>query len=420
MNVNNVREVIRCTAEGTTAGVMGADTDIAGTAGGDMFVRTTETYDLNTIRGAVSLIGIHSPKSQLLYYMWGGLMENHRKFRPVSCDISIACASMLPADPLQVGIQEGDIAPQDLFNPILYRAVSNDAFNAIQNRIYSMSNYITGEIGTNGSAKENKNPFSGETPVPADDIYYALLAQDGWRKAMPQSGLRMTNLRPLVYQVVNNYGNMNAGPTGGTGAQTAVSGLNTYSGTDGVGALVTSSNSSQLAGTSPATFRGPSMPMPLIPVHVDPAADVNSAPPTYVAAIVLPPSKLHALYFRMIVRWTWELADMCPTPEWRELAYSTPIANASYASDYTVQSKKMDVVTDSVDATDAEVKRVMVSRWFLSDCPGTMIGGTLLLGPSTVAMSMRVMSGMTYGRLRPGRMTTPIHCFSRQGLAKAK
>ncbi|ADB24814.1 ORF9 [Chimpanzee stool associated circular ssDNA virus] len=89
-----------------------------------MFVKVSETYDLSTQTDKMGFVGIHTPEGKLVYNMWSGLFKNFRKFRYASCDVTMACASMLPADPLQIGVEAGDIAPQDMFNPILYKAVS--------------------------------------------------------------------------------------------------------------------------------------------------------------------------------------------------------------------------------------------------------------------------------------------------------
>ena len=177
-------------------------------------VRVSETYDLSTKVGKMGIVAIHTPTGSLIDKMWPGLVLQHKKVRFVKCDVAMACASMLPADPLQIGVDAGAIAPQDMFNPILYRAVSNDAMSNIQSYIQGYGS--AGSAGTNGvnqgSVVDMNDPGftdGSQTPnqIDAFSMYYGLLADsDSWKKAMPQSGLTMRGLFPLVFQVVSNYG----------------------------------------------------------------------------------------------------------------------------------------------------------------------------------------------------------------------
>ena len=174
-------------------------------------VRISETYDLSTKVGKMGIVGIHTPTGGLIDKMWSGLVLQTDRFRFVKCDVAMACASMLPADPLQIGVEAGAIAPQDMFNPILYRAVSNDSMNNflafIQN--CGASSAIKPILNKGSIVEVNNANFKesdSSTVVDQFEMYYGLLASDGWRKAMPQSGLTMNGLYPLVYQVVNQYG----------------------------------------------------------------------------------------------------------------------------------------------------------------------------------------------------------------------
>lgn len=299
------------------------DVTIAGdtTAGdGDMVTVTIkETYDLSTTTGKIGLIAVHTPGVDLIKKLYPGLMLNYKKYRADKCDIALACASLLPADPLQVGTETGDIAPQDLFNPILYRAVSSDSFNTIMNRIYGMSD-LSGLATTDSSLAHPMT--AGAAPFPSlgsgaqDDIYYALLSESGWKKAMPQQGLVMNDLVPLVYQVVNTFGN--------TVIPQAPAGLNSVNVVDDTGAVST-------VGTTAVTFRGHCIPMPAVPT-ISGMTDANASttnaggwsipvgtaqkiPKTFVSLFCLPPSKLHRMFFRMTIRWTVSFFDLVSTTE---------------------------------------------------------------------------------------------------------
>ena len=160
----------------------------------------------------MGIVAIHTPTGSLIDKMWPGLVLQHKKVRFVKCDVAMACASMLPADPLQIGVEAGAIAPQDMFNPILYKAVSNDSMSNIQSYIqgYGSAKSTGFNIVNQGSVVDMNDPgFTNDSDAQIDafSMYYGLLADsDSWKKAMPQSGLTMRGLYPLVYQVVSNYG----------------------------------------------------------------------------------------------------------------------------------------------------------------------------------------------------------------------
>ena len=181
-----------------------------------VFVKVSETYDLSTNVNKMGIVGIHTPKGDLISRLWGGLAIQHKYVRFHSCDVMMACASLLPADPLQIGQEAGSIAPQDMFNPILYKAVSNDSMSNIQ--AFLSANVTDSQLGiAQGSVVDiNNSEFrnSDDAVVSQFDMYYSLLGNpDGFKKAMPQAGLEMRGLYPLVYQVVSNYGVNTAGST---------------------------------------------------------------------------------------------------------------------------------------------------------------------------------------------------------------
>lgn len=348
---------------------MDTDADITGADGDTMVtVRVTQTYDLSTAVNKMGILGIHTPPENLIRRLYGGFLLNYDKFKLVKCDLACACASVQPADPLQVGVQAGDIAPQDLFNPILYRACTNDSFNTIINRVYSYSN---GNTVQNQSIVTSGNQGSDAFPDLANqtDVYYALLAEDGWRKAMPQSGFSMTNIRPLVYNVLSQYGQtvpMYVGsPSANVGsvndAGTNVTGLNlqTY-------------------------IRGNSQPMPALPTgyafntpQSTGASDWGTAtrpsealiPPTWCGVIVMPPAALHILYFRISISWTISFFDPISTTEKFALSQLNNTGAMTHIAEYTIGSSKetyepseelMETTEDVIDSIGVStLKKVM-------------------------------------------------------------
>lgn len=338
------------------------------------FVKVSETYDLSTKVGKMGLVGIHTPTSDLVLRHYSGLMANHKKFRYVKCDVALACASMLPADPLQVGVEAGDIAPQDMFNPILYKAVSNDSMSNLELFIESKAALSTVPPGIEkNSLTEWNDPNFSNGPNPSDSVdqfnmYYGLLSQSGWKKAMPQAGLVMSGLRPIVYHTLSPYGQNGW--------------LNTSQNSDTPPNAPDSNFVSTSANPLPnAWIRGRSAPMPAInttcfvtgtgsgddvgdsyfPGIVKQAAVVRRLPPCYVGVIILPPAKLSQLYYRLRVTWTFEFItprSQLDTTSWTQLADA---GGAAYATDYDTQSSRMSVVTGTVDALDTEVEKVMES-----------------------------------------------------------
>nr|WCR62192.1 MAG: capsid protein [Smacoviridae sp.] len=328
-------------------------------------VRVSETYDLSTKVGKMGIVGIHTPDSDLITRMYAGLIQNFKFAQFVSCDVAMACASMLPADPLQIGMTAGDIAPQDMFNPILYKAVSNDSMNNILSVLetYESTNPPSTTL-IKGSIAEINNPDfknSDNQSVDQFHIYYALLSDsDGWRKAMPQAGLEMRGLYPLVFRVNSNIGFQNTTETMVDGG---VPGLNLQDGSVGV---------------IPQHFiRGPAARMPRFPttnfalVNSDNNPDVfltGDAPvvsnlreglKAYVGLIVLPPAKLNQLYYRLKITWTIEFTEcrsMTDILNWRSLAN---LGDVAYGTDYSIQSQSMAVKEGMADTSGAEITKIM-------------------------------------------------------------
>lgn len=326
-------------------------------------VRIRETYDLSTTANRMGLIAVHTPSMTLLRQLYPGLVLQYKKVHCDRCDVALASASLLPADPLQVGTEAGDIAPQDLFNPILYRAVSTDSFNTIVARVNAFGDMSTASsLAVPGSV--GNDPFTGLSDLGSEDVYYALLSEDGWKKAMPQSGLTMTNLVPLVYSVFNTFGNFT---TPGSPAN-----LNKISTLTNLGNVVTTDIG--------RTFRGPAMPMPSMPTLSSltgetatvagtsnsdwaiPVGTLSEIPKTFVSMFVLPPSKLHKLYFRMSIVWTITFSDLCSTVERGKLTDIIDVGATTYARQYDVpDDSKMTVHESTVDTQNVDAKMIMQS-----------------------------------------------------------
>lgn len=350
-------------------------------------VRISETYDLSTKVGKLGIVGIHTPTGSLIDKLWPGLVLQYKKMRFAKCDVAMACASMLPADPLQIGVEAGSIAPQDMFNPILYKAVSNDSMSNILAYLMGAAaepalDFPNVDKGSIVDINDSDFSSSGTDPSTSYDqfkMYYGLLADsDNWRKAMPQSGLTMNNLYPLVYQVIHPYGMNNRGTIpsendwqGGVGRETRfITG-------DRVDVPTEHKNVDTKAPYSGADWnlRGPAMRMPAfdtkyfsqtVTANIVPSgngANVSSGagaiPPAYVGLIVLPPAKLNQLYYRLKVTWSIEftgLHSMADIGAWDTVE---AIGGLAFGTDYADQSAAMTANTAMVDTSGAEIQKIM-------------------------------------------------------------
>lgn len=335
-------------------------------------VRMYETYDLSTSRDKMGLIAIRTPSMPYIEKRYPGLIRQFKFVTLNKCDVVLSCASSLPADPLQIGQTAGSIAPQDMFNPLLYTAVSNDSWNGLLNRIYASSGATS---NASGSLKFFDNAFSGADGSKRKDAYYGLLSENKFKKAYVQSGLEMRGLVPLVYPVLTPNG-QNA-MLSGTSVP-AYSNYNSMYSMDNKG-------DAGLAG-SPDTagnilFKGTAQHMPRLQTkvyaynqgddtvtNVTPSIMIGGIPACYVAAIITPPATLNITYFRMTICWTATFSVLESDIEIGALPTVAGLKNQVYfglMQNQQVQSVKADEISDysdtSVDADEGDVHRSAVA-----------------------------------------------------------
>lgn len=336
-----------------------------------VFVKVRETYDLCTTKNKMTVIGVHTPRPDIIKKNFPGLLMQCKSYRPYSCDVRVACASVQPLDPLGVGTSEGDVAPEDVFNPILYKAMSNFGMSQIEARINYMGANNTGvDVVGNTSIVD----VDSVTPV-ADEfnMYYGLLSNaHDWKHANPQAGLEMRGLRPLVYEMNYNIGDQaNANGSG-------ISGSDPGSPADG--------------GLSYAipwrAVLGGSKPFPFINTTSYTAPGVageNTVPPgfttlannseqdvpwmmVFVGCIIVPPSRLHQLFYRMVVEWTLEFSSirpLCEIADWgglQNVGSATHFQNYSYEATKEALTGSTDTILDSdttMVSTNVNIKKVM-------------------------------------------------------------
>lgn len=323
-----------------------------------VFVKVRETYDLHTTKNKMTVIAVHTPNPDIIKRNFPGLLMQCRAYRPVSADVRVACASVLPLDPQAIGLNSGDVAPEDMFNPILYKAMTNFGMSQLEARINGMvhGNSTTFDVAGSTAAVDSDEftALSDEFP-----IYYGLLSNmHGWKHAMPQSGLTMTDLRPYVYEILYNVGDNAVGGGNFDGASY------NYPGDDG----------SAVTNVPAGYIRGNAKPLPMINCT---AYSMGSAATTYanagfpssdnvpnngevivpwlnviVGAIIVPPSKLHELYYRMVVEWTIEFSSIRPLSEITTINGLATIGTATHYQNYSYPSTKEVLTGDSSTILD--------------------------------------------------------------------
>lgn len=329
-----------------------------------VFVKVRETYDLATTRNKMTVISIHTPEPTIIKRNFPGLLMQCKAYRPYSCDVRIACASLLPSDPQGVGLAEGDVAPEDMFNPILYSAMSNFGMSQLEARIAALR-YDTG-LDVAGSSVDvqvdNLTTVADEFPV-----YYGILSNaHGWKHASPQAGLEMNGLVPLVYEVLYNVGDQASAVVGDDDNHNFS--FPNRSGGHGV--------------ASAMSIRGNAKRLPMINCLSYTGTDDTSYPPAQpgfpstgsipgnveqripwinavVAGIIIPPSRLHQLFYRMIVEWTIEFSGIRPISEittWNGLG---DIGNAQHYQNYDYSATKQAVTGSDESILDSD--QAMVS-----------------------------------------------------------
>lgn len=346
-----------------------------------VMVTVSETYDVKTKVDKMTLLGIHTPKKELIQKTYPGLAMNCKYFRIDHVDVDIAAVSTLPLNPKQIGLDaESQVAPQDMLNPILYKAVSNDSWSTLEARLMGMNHETSASI-TRGNMAELEN--DGVTGL-ADEhgIYYALLSnRDGFRMAGVQQGLTIHGLKPLVFDAWYN-----TGENGRFGADQYQA---LFTATDIQADADPTSDNLTLGTMSVRAMRGRAHRMPKINTtyltgvepHSVPAVEntdfvrngmgdgtpanfqkeMPDVPPVMLAAVVMPPMTNTPMWFRMVVRAYIEFTGIRPMTEIGSFyGLASQYAPAVYHSNYATLSKNMDAKTDMVDGRGVEsIEKIM-------------------------------------------------------------
>lgn len=312
----------------------------------------TETYDLNTAIGELSMLAIHTPQANTLKRMFHGFFEQYKKYRINSCSLRLVCASQQALTPDLVGLEAGQVDPRDVLNPILFKACTGESINILLDQIYNNAQTL---VGTRAGSMDQHV----DTRDAAISAYYQMLADDTWRKEHPQRGLVVTGLKPMVHRVVttqpfkwvgNGDANGNGYPriNGSSGGDSPVYGFGSPSGGN-TNATALSVNPSffvsngltDMPWLDTAILRSGTVgtaddETSITPSQVPMVRTINHVPRVYCGCIVLPPAILQRLFFRMQISWSVSFRDWRPAQDLGTLAvydFNLDESNNRLASD---------------------------------------------------------------------------------------
>lgn len=305
-----------------------------------------EIYDLGTQAGKTTILGIHTPYGGNVYNMLSGFFDQFRKYRYKGCSVSMVPAAQLPADPLQVSFEAGQLTcdPRDLLNPILFHGCHGEELSEILDNVY-----YRGANPVDMSVRE----VQVNTAV-SESSYYAALSDPSFRKFGIQQGAKVS-LKPMVHPLAvtqpiehsdSNYvwgynegeayrtGTVDGSVTGNLQSDFASSGGTGYeilNAKDAIKMDVSGPGvpAGQVYVTPPKTiFSNGLKPLGWLPTwHFVPWAGTNLTnypngmrvqefniettrlPLLYMGLFILPPSYTQEMYFRLIITHYFEFKD---------------------------------------------------------------------------------------------------------------
>lgn len=163
-----------------------------------------EIYDIQTVSDKVSIIAIHTPTGTKPRQMLSGFFTQFRKYKYDGCSVVGTPAQRLGLSTPQLSTAAGNamVNPKDVFNPALVRGCHGDNLNAALNTIYK------GAFQNSGSSIDmDQNDM---TVVPADGLtweqmYYRMLQDPSFKKFSLNSGIKLSGLHPMVYNVATQH-----------------------------------------------------------------------------------------------------------------------------------------------------------------------------------------------------------------------
>lgn len=291
-----------------------------------------EVYDLSNQAGEVSVLGIRTPNSGTPQKLLSGFFSQFRKFRYYGCEVRVQPASMLPADPLQIGLEAGEtLDPRDLLNPILFHGCHGDDLNYALNMIYQNGNSLSAvpnssvdEIDVPLEQAFVRDPVAGNR-VNMEDIYYSCLSDRSWKKFGVQQPFRL-RLRPLVHEVVMSkvFQPTDAAPTlgslipnaDGTGYELGMSAFRNVE-VPHDGETARPENRPQIFTNRLTSMGWLDCRRSLVSsTGVTSSKSVGAIPKTFMGILLLPPSYRQEMYMRILIVHKFGFKDFTSSLNW--------------------------------------------------------------------------------------------------------
>lgn len=161
-----------------------------------------EVIDVSTVPGKVGIFGVHTPDTIKPIKMLEGFYRQFRQMKYIGCTVKVQPAATLPADPLSVSYEAGEVAtdPRDLLNPIMVKGCHGETMNNALDVIFKDN---AQSLGTSIDRYEYDWEQVGDVPVGiGDGMYYSALSDPSFRKYSVLQPFGLNGLHPLVHKVV--------------------------------------------------------------------------------------------------------------------------------------------------------------------------------------------------------------------------
>lgn len=161
-----------------------------------------EVIDVSTVPGKVGIFGIHTPDNIKPVKMLEGFYRQFRQMKYLGCSVKVQPAATLPADPLSVSYEAGEVAtdPRDLLNPIMVKGCHGETMNNALDVIFKDN---AQGLGTSIDRYEYDFEEVGNVPVGiGDGMYYSALSDPSFRKYSVLQPFGLNGLHPLVHKIV--------------------------------------------------------------------------------------------------------------------------------------------------------------------------------------------------------------------------
>lgn len=316
-----------------------------------------EIIDISTKSNELTIVGIHTPQGYASRSMLDGFWRQYRKVKYLGCSLSMVPSATLPADLSGVSLDANQpgIDPREPVNPIMFHGAHGESLSTALNVIYQRGGFDF----SSASVDFESIDFSDLNLV--ERMYYAALSDNSFRKFMPQQGVRIRNMYPLVWRkVTNQY----LGPTTDYFDDGRVSSVDNvesvgYRSDDVFNGTINSDGSMATNVREVFEFSNGVSRLGFIPTKSfgsDGTVKLNRIPLCYMGVLLLPPSYKTIQYFRLVLNHSFVFSDFTTALAFAEVAAPTgpPIEyNLEYNTASTAAMSAMKI--DSLESPNADI-----------------------------------------------------------------